>query len=171
MTYQRLQATLFLPQRTALLVDELRRRWDPVMTDRIRPHVTGLRRVPDAELLLATLRSATEVRACRLHLGAPARASQDQGAGIYLQVTDPYHDMSLLWSALRDCCTEPDVLQGSPHVTVVHPRTAPPERVSQAWTELSHVSMSQDFVVGEIALIGETRDKWETIESIPLVAT
>jgi len=171
MRYRRLQATLFLPQRTSVLVDELRRRWDPVMTDRIRPHVTVLRRVSDAELLLARLRAATEVRACRLHLGAPARAPQDKGAGIYLQVADPYHDLSLLWSALRDCCTEPDVLERFPHVTVVHPRTAPPERLSQAWTELSHVSMSQEFVVDEVALIGETRDKWETIECIPLVAT
>ncbi len=166
--YQRVQATLFLPDETAARIDEMRGEWDPVMTARIRPHVTVLRRVPDAAGVLSTLR-ATDVRECRLHIGAPARAPRHEGGTIYLPVSDPHGDLAQLWSALQACSDEAGTIQARPHVTVVHPRTVEAERIDRGWAALRGWSVSEHVVISEIALIGETPERWETIETVQLV--
>ena len=167
--YRRFQLTLFLPEPTASLVNDVRQRWDPIMAARIDPHVTVLRRIANPESALSTIRRDPRVRACRLRLDGVGHAAAGERGGIFVKVVDVAGDLAVLWDALREADNHAEI-QPHPHVTLLHPRTMPPERMDAAWRELAEWQISAEIVIDEIVAIGETTDSWKTIATTSLMS-
>ncbi len=107
---------------TAERIQEIRREWDPVMAERIPPHVTLVypQEVNDEDLLIARIgKAAGQTAPFDVSPGEVEKSNLD---GVWFRVVDPSNS----WSDLRDSVlTSPFTpYPVIPHITVVHPRTS-----------------------------------------------
>jgi len=103
-------------------VQGLRLEWDPVMADRIPPHVTLVypQEVNDETLMVERIAEvASRTAAFDVSPGTVEKSNVD---GVWYRVVDP----SNTWSALRAVVLRPPFTPYPviPHITVVHPRTS-----------------------------------------------
>src|SRR6266568_6064575 len=124
-------ATIFLVGPEAESVDVLRQEWDPAMAQQVAPHVTVAypSEVNDVhDLLDRAAHAARLVAPFRLRLGRVASDGAPE-TWVFIEVEDVVGG----WSHLRRLLAHPDSLvsSGSPHVTIVHPRTT--NRGAAAW--------------------------------------
>ena len=165
---ERHHATLFLDPAFAGPVEELRRRWDPVMHRQIAAHVSLLYPGEAADPS-AIGRRVSEVAPGRnpfvLRLGAICHAAYPEGDSCWFAVEDPDGE----WEQLRLAIASTDFspLSGSqPHVTIVHPRTSRQGRA--AWEELRSQRVDLQWSVREVAITAWDGWRWRTIEVTPL---
>lgn len=140
MSEVRRAVVLFVPAPAAEGIDEIRRRWDPVMSARIDPHITLVHDVvgnPDMADLDDALSAAVggidpfEITLTIARCWGPARY------GVYLGVEDPTGCVTELHSRLA-ALEAPGWLRAGfrPHVTLVHGRTVDPQLAEPAWATL-----------------------------------
>ncbi len=163
------QATLFLPEPAATLVDEVRSTWDPETARRIAAHVTLVHDASPLELTIERLRgAAAETAAFRLALGAAARWESGEG-GIYLEVRDVDDGVRALREhVMLPPISDPDGTEYEPHVTIVHPRTVAPAGRRAAWDRLRAWHLTRVVVIDAVTVIVETPTGWDTVDTIRL---
>jgi hypothetical protein len=167
--HPRHQATLFLPEPAATLVDEVRSTWDPEMARRIATHVTLVHDASPLALTIERLRgAAVEVAAFRLEFGAAAHWESDVG-GIYLEVRDLDDGIRALREyVMLPPLSDPGGTEYEPHVTIVHPRTVAPAERRAAWDRLRAWHLRRVVVIDAVTVIVETPTGWDTVETIRL---
>ena len=167
----RLQVTIFIPEPTGSLVQQIRVRYDPVMAARVAPHVTLVYEAPDQTVLEERL-AATCAAAPRFRLGLdePQCWDGEPERGIYLPVEDADRGIASLRDAIiQPPLAEPPGVLYHPHVTLVHPRTTPAQMRRRAWSELSAWEPpSEAVVIDSLTLMGEFDDGWAKIKTYPM---
>ncbi|MGH2722073.1 MAG: hypothetical protein ACRDJO_10800 [Actinomycetota bacterium] len=63
---------------------------------------------------------------------------------------------------------DPPGLPYTPHVTLVHPRTATPEQAAAAWNALSGLRVDRPVTIPDVAVTRRTLRGWEVAERIRL---
>ncbi len=155
-------------RRSAHLVDEIRRRFDPVMAARIGAHITLVHEVVDrdraAELVArAVQRAPFAVRLTRAALWGPARF------GVYLDVDDPDGGLAALHSALREVETPGWArVEYRPHVTLVHGRTVTADDAELAWSALDGFVAGWEVQVSSVDVIELVEPRWELVERVEM---
>ncbi|MGH9271676.1 MAG: 2'-5' RNA ligase family protein, partial [Ilumatobacteraceae bacterium] len=100
---RRRAVVLFVRGPVAAAIDEVRRRWDPVMAGRIDPHVTLVHDITDHEAatcrVAALAASTPPVELTLTHAGCWADTA---AYGVYLGVDDPTGAVHALHDALAD---------------------------------------------------------------------
>lgn len=163
----RTQLTAFVPAPARAGVDEVRRRWDPVMAARIGAHLTVLRSLPDPQVVSASLAEAPP-GIVRLRLSRAAHVTPLAAGGIFLAVEDEHGDWATLCQVLRRSLG-PDADLSLPHVTLLHPRTTSLAQRERAWEVLSRWEPDLRVAISEVAVIRETGGgRWGTTGTIPL---
>jgi 2'-5' RNA ligase len=158
-------ATVFLDPRLAARIDELRARWDPVMTSQIGPHVTVTYpdEIPTIELMSERVAAAARQAApFRLSLGC-VRCFGRPDHGIYVEVDDVEGG----WRSLREAVGSLSApLAVEPHVTVVHPRTS--KEATAAWAVLDGRAIGGETTVDEVVVTAFDGTRWVSLSSFRL---
>ncbi|MET0324851.1 MAG: 2'-5' RNA ligase family protein [Ilumatobacteraceae bacterium] len=161
---------LFVPPPVADRIDAIRRRWDPVMTDRIGAHITLVHDVVDheraRELVAAAARSAP-FTVTLTHADRWGRSSN----GIYLHVDDPTGSVAALHEQLAEL-EQPawSRVAFRAHATLIHGRTVTPEDAAAAWAALDGFRADWDVDIGAIDTIELAEPRWRFVERIELRA-
>ncbi|HXV72965.1 MAG TPA: 2'-5' RNA ligase family protein [Acidimicrobiia bacterium] len=155
---------LALTGEAAERVQRMRREWDPVMAERISPHLTLIypQEVDNEELLLqrvAEVASRTAPFDVR-----PGRAERSNLGGVWLRVVDE----SGTWSRLRATILTPPFAPYpvTPHVTIVHPRTSPWS--SEALAAMNGAGIEQTSQLDEIIYTETGRRGTKVLERFQL---
>jgi hypothetical protein len=162
----RRQVTVFADGAVGTDIARLRRRWDPVMAERIGPHVTVVYEVDD-DLLerLDTVASSTPPFTLELERpqcwGGPA-------GGIYFPVVDEAGALDELRARLG--AVAPAGVTYRPHVTITHPRTTPADRALAAWAGLADLSVPGRWTVRELCVVTFVGEHWEIVQRAGLEA-
>lgn len=173
MNAARRAVVLSIPPPVASRVDAIRRRWDPLMTARIGPHVTLVRDVGDhghAERLVAA--AAADCGPFEVALTA-TRTWSSARYGIFLDVEDPSGSIA----RLRGRLVEVELRAAArgvyrPHVTLVHGRTVAPEAVEPAWAALRDLRVDWTVVLDAIDVLELAEPiGWRRVERVPLTAS
>ena len=168
-TVLRRAIVLFVPPPVAARVDEIRRRWDPVMTARIDAHITLVHDVVDLERardLVAEAACSAPFTVRLTHADRWGRSSN----GIYLHVDDPAGGVAALQAQLADL--EQPAWSRVPfraHATLIHGRTVTPDDAAAAWAALEGFHADWDVDIGAIDTIELAEPRWRTVERVELV--
>ena len=152
-----------IPPQVAVLVNEIRQPFDPVMAARIDPHITLVHEVIDhvrAEELVGAVADSARftVQLTRAELWGPARY------GIFLDVDDPGGVLGALYEALRDVETPGWArVEYRPHVTLVHGRTVTEDEAERAWAALDGFVAGWQVEVDSIDVIELVEPRWQLI--------
>lgn len=152
-------------------LDELRRRWDPVMAARIPVHLTLVHDVVDhaaAARRVETLGGATG--AVSVTLNAPALWAETPTYGVYLGIDDPAGAVAELHRQLADLeAPRWARVPYRPHVTLVHGRTVDPGLAEPAWRSLRQelFDVNVQLVAIDVMELLEP-DGWSTVQSVRL---
>ena len=146
------------------VVEEIRRRWDPATAALVAAHLTLVYEVDDD--VVARLRRVAGITAPLGFVVTRAACWGSPAGGIYLAVDDSLGAIGALRRFLQ--VGDPPGLVYTPHVTLVHPRSATPQRAAAAWEDLSGLRLDERVTVGEVALVLHTGRGWEAAETIRL---
>ena len=164
---------LFVPPPVCDQLDEIRRRWDPVMCGRIGCHITLVHDVTDqiraSELVAAVAASTTPFT---VRLGRAAHWGKSAW-GVYLHVDDPAGAIDAVQARLAE--VEEERWARVPfraHVTLVHSRTTPPELAAEAWAALEDFDPGWAVDVTALDIVEmEELTGWRTVERVELATT
>jgi 2'-5' RNA ligase len=157
------QLTAFLPQPLGDQVDSVRRRWDPVMSDKIDAHFTVCHDLSDDQLEMVG--SLHNERPLRVRI-TRARVWGEPSLGIYLDVEDSHGTVRGLREALV-IDNQPD-MSFRPHVTLTHPRTTPPEIADTAWSALESWRLDIEVEIGSLDVVEFDGRAWQTVRKVIL---
>lgn len=157
------QLTAFLPQPLRDVVDSVRRRWDPEMSDKIDGHFTICHDLSDDQL--SKLESLQNAQPLRVRIGR-ARCWGEPSLGIYLDLEDSHGTVRALREALS-IHSPPDMLF-HPHVTLTHPRTTPLDRAEAAWSTLETWQLDTEVEVNSLDVIELDGLAWRTVRRVIL---
>jgi 2'-5' RNA ligase len=156
---------VFVPPPVVDLVDEIRLRWDPVMTARIGAHITLIHDVVDQERARQLVAETAETTApFRVRL-AHADRWGPSAYGIYLHIEDPTGGLAALHGHLA--ALEQPAWSRVPfrsHVTLVHSRTVDAATADRAWHALDGFRADWSVDVGAIDVIELDEPGWRTVE-------
>jgi 2'-5' RNA ligase len=145
---------LFVPPPVCEQLDDIRRRWDPVMCSRIGCHITLVHDVTDharASELLATVAASTTPFTVRLGRAAHWGKS---AWGVYLHVDDPAGAVDAVQAQLAELEEERWArVAFRSHVTLVHSRTTPAEIAAEAWEVLESFDPGWEVAVDAIDIV------------------
>jgi 2'-5' RNA ligase len=164
---------LFLPPPVGTAVDEIRERWDPVMCNRIGPHITLIHDVVDhAEAVARVATAAAGSAPFTVRLTTTAHWGRS-AYGVYLHVDDPTGGVTALHGQLADL-EEPRWARVAfrAHCTLVHSRTTPATVAARAWAELEGFDAGWDVELGAVDIIEMVEATgWHTVERFALAAS
>jgi 2'-5' RNA ligase len=161
---------LFVPPPVCAQLDEIRRRWDPVMCSRIGCHITLIHDVTDharaSELVAAVAANTTPFT---VRLGRAAHWGKSAW-GVYLHVDDPAGAVDAVQAQLAEL--EEERWAGvafRSHVTLVHSRTTPPATAAAAWEVLESFDPGWTLDVTALDIVEmEEATGWRTVERFEL---
>jgi 2'-5' RNA ligase len=162
-----------MPRRYLLLVlageagermQELRREWDPVMAERIDPHITLVypQEFTDEDLLLErTSETASRTEPFEVRSGTVERSNL---GGVWTHVIDD----SGTWSELRTAILTPPFTPYpvTPHITIVHPRTS--NRSMEALAAIDGTQVCRRCRVDEVLYAETGRNGTRVLRTFPL---
>jgi len=161
---------LFVPPPVCEQLDEIRRRWDPVMCSRIGCHITLIHDVTDhgraSELVAA---AAATTMPFSVRLGRAAHWGKSAW-GVYLHVDDAAGEVAAVQARLAELEEQRWArVAFRSHVTLVHSRTTPPTIAEQAWTALADFDPGWPVDVTAIDIVEmEETTGWRTVERFEL---
>jgi 2'-5' RNA ligase len=161
---------LLVPAPMRERLDEIRRRWDPVMCGRIGTHITLIHDVNDHDRAsVAVAEAAASTSPFVVRLGRADRWGPSAW-GIYLHIDDLTGGVASLHSQLASL-EETRWARATfrAHVTLVHSRTTEPAIAEEAWAELDGFDPGWDVEIGAIDVV-ELDDAvgWSTVERFEL---
>jgi 2'-5' RNA ligase len=164
---------LFVPPPVCDQLDDIRRRWDPVMCSRIGCHITLVHDVTDharASELVAAVAATTAPFTVRL--GRAAHWGQSAW-GVYLHVDDPAGEIDAVQARLAE--VEEARWARVPfrsHVTLVHSRTTAPALAEQAWAALEGFDPGWAFDVTALDIVEmDEATGWRAVGRFELATT
>jgi 2'-5' RNA ligase len=161
---------LFVPPPVCEQLDEIRRRWDPVMCSRIGCHITLVHDITDharASELVGAVAATTAPFTVRLGRAAHWGKS---AWGVYLHVDDPAGAIDAVQARLAELEEERWArVAFRSHVTLVHSRTTPPATAAAAWEVLETFDpgWAVDVTALDIVEMDEATG-WRTVERFEL---
>jgi 2'-5' RNA ligase len=164
---------LFVPPPVCEQLDEIRRRWDPVMCSRIGCHITLVHDVTDharaSELVAA---AAATTAPFTVRLGSAAHWGQSAW-GVYLPVDDPAGAIDGVQAQLVEVeAARWARVPFRSHVTLVHSRTTPPATAEQAWATLDGFDPGWPVDVTALDIVEmDEATGWRTVERVELATT
>jgi 2'-5' RNA ligase len=164
---ERHQVTAFLPPPISEQVDEIRRQWDPEMAHRIAAHITLVHEPRNDQSFRRGLDLIANGRQLEVRL-TDAHCWGTPEGGIYLAVEDIRGDIDRVRRALQ-AVEQPDVLY-EPHLTLVHPRTATPTRLRDAWDRLGGWAIDETVMLDTISVIELKDSQWHVATSVSLAS-
>lgn len=168
-TTPRRAIVLSIPQPVAVRIDDIRRRFDPVMAGRIGAHITLVHDVVDHDRtgdLVASAAAARPPFAVRL---TDADRWGPSRYGIYLHVDDHAGGVAELHRLLAELETPAWAKVGfRPHVTLVHGRTVTEETAEAAWSALDGFVADWDVELAAIELIELVEPRWRSVARVEL---
>ena len=158
-----------VPPPVAASVDEIRRRFDPVMAARIDAHITLVHEVVDSR---TCRRAGRRGRAAGAVRGAPDRSGA-VGSGALRGVPRRRRSRRVAsprcTSALRDVETPGWArVEYRPHVTLVHGRTVTADDAELAWSALDGFVAGWEVKVSSIDVIELVEPRWELVERVEM---
>jgi 2'-5' RNA ligase len=159
---QAIVVTLSAP--AAVLVDEIRRRFDPGMAARIDAHLTLVHEVTDRQRAPELLGRATDRRPFRVRLTHADRWGPSR-YGAYLHVDDPDGAVRDLHHAVAELEAPAWArVEYRPHVTLVHGRTVSEEQAEAAWRALDGFVADWEVSVEAVDLIELIEPRWWLVD-------
>lgn len=145
-------------------IQALRREWDPVMAERIPPHLTLVypEEVSDEDLLMVrTTEAASRTEPFDL---SPGEIGVSNLGGVWFRVVDP----SGTWARLRATILTPPFTPYPviPHITVVHPRTS--DRGAEAMAAMDGTRIRGRCQLDEVLYTETSRKRMKILERFPL---
>jgi 2'-5' RNA ligase len=136
------------------------------MAQLVAAHVTLVHQAEDpADFLERLKRIAATTPPIEISLTHAACWGSPAG-GIYVAVEDSLGALAELRRSLL--VTDPPGVAYTPHVTLLHPRTATPARARAAWTLLHDMRVDQAVTIDEVTLVQKRRQRWELTNRIRL---
>lgn len=164
---------LFVPPPVGTAIDEIRMRWDPIMSRRIGPHITLVHDAVDhdlaADLVTAVARSTAPFSVRLTTTAHWGRAAH----GVYLHVDDPQGHVTSLYEQLA-ALEEPRWARVPfrAHCTLVHSRTTEPAVAARAWDELERFDAGWDVDVVAVDIVEmDEATGWHPVEQYALTPT
>jgi len=145
-------------------IQRIRVEWDPVMAERIPPHLTLVypQEVNNEELLLERV-AVVASRTAPFDV-SPGRVERSNLGGVWLRVLDDSNTWSRLRAKILTAPFEPYPV--TPHVTVVHPRTSP--RSPEALEAMNGRGIEQTSLLDEILYTETGRRGTRVLNRFPL---
>ena len=165
---------LFVPQPVAAVIDDVRRRWDPVMLGRIDAHVTLVHDiVHDIVDVDAADRCVQEAAAATAPFEVTlttARCWSRAANGVYLDIDDPTGAIEALHAQLSALESPAWARAGfHPHVTLVHGRTVDPDLAEPAWSALCDATFGWTVRLSTLDVIElDEATGWSSVLRLPL---
>ena len=170
MTILRRAIVLFVPPPVDAQVDEIRLRYDPIMTGRIGAHITLVHDAADLGLARERVAAAAE------RLSFPVRLTHTDrwgpsSYGIYLHVDDHAGGIAELHGQVADL-EAPAWARATfrPHVTLVHGRTVTDVDAEAAWSALDGFVAGWHVDIAAIDIVELVEPRWRTVERYELRA-
>ncbi|MGH2687850.1 MAG: 2'-5' RNA ligase family protein, partial [Actinomycetota bacterium] len=132
-----------MPPPVGRMADDLRRRWDPAAAALVGAHVTIAYEVDDG--VASRLRQVAAATAPVEFTLTRAACWSSPAGGIYFAVEDRGGAIGALRRSLQ--IDDPPDLPFTPHVTLVHPRSATSEGAAAAWSELRGLHLGRHVTV------------------------
>ncbi|MGI9030857.1 MAG: 2'-5' RNA ligase family protein [Ilumatobacteraceae bacterium] len=129
---------LFVRGAVADRIDEIRRRWDPLMARRIDAHLTLIHDVVGHDAAAGRVAGlAADTAPFEITLTATGCWGGTANYGVYFGVDDPTGGIARLHTDLADLeAPRWARVPFRPHVTLVHGRTVDPQLAEPAWAAL-----------------------------------
>lgn len=162
---KRQQLTLFCPLEESILIEKIRRQYNPVQYDLIACHVTLCREdeILEIEKVLANLRSQ-RLKETIINFEIPIRFSNNNGLMLPGKGrNEGFH--ALRKQVLQEITSEPRSHQ--PHITLMHPRNSTcTDEIFETIKKYRHPSKITFVAISLIEQ--EIGKKWKTIANFPL---
>lgn len=162
------QLTLFAVGPEAVVLEQLRLRFNPAQHALIAAHITLCREdeLEPLHRVVQTLRTL-QSPALTLPLGPPMRFHE--GQGVMLPAQEPctaYHDLRK--KILKEVSGNPR--HAAAHLTLMHPRNA--TCTEQTWEEINRLPLPVALTFSKISLVRQVDDQvWELLEEFEMDRT
>ncbi|SJZ63188.1 2'-5' RNA ligase family protein [Sediminibacterium ginsengisoli] len=161
---QRIQLTLFAEPEETLLIEKVRKAFNPVQFALIRAHVTLCREdmLLQKDMVLKHL-SHTAHPFITIRFGKPARFAE--GRGLFLPATEDTQFQLLRSHILQDISCP--VIAQEPHITLIHPRNA--TCTDAIFEEVCRMKLPEQLTFKRVSLIEQINGKeWKPLREFPL---
>jgi 2'-5' RNA ligase len=161
---------LFVPQPVAAVIDDVRKRWDPVMLGRIDAHVTLVHDIVDVDAAARCVQEAAAATAPFDVTLTTARCWSRAANGVYLDIDDPTGAIEALHARLSALESPAWARAGfHPHVTLVHGRTVDPNLAEPAWSALCDATFGWTVYLSTLDVIElDEATGWSSVLRLPL---
>ena len=161
-------AVIFVEGTSKVKIEAWRRRWDPIMAERVPAHITLIfpNEAHDGQVLLDRAE-----KACRRRpsfslglLGVTCPNGRPEEL-VFVEVHDEEGSFVQLRSELLG---SPCALSGmaAPHITIVHPATS--SLGKEAWESLRGNRLDESLVVTKISIIESSGQAWTRVAQVNL---
>lgn len=161
----RRQLTLFVNPQDALIIEAVRKRFNPQQQELIDCHVTLCREdeIDNIEAILANLQKL-DTSEISIDFGRVTRF--DNGKGVMLPAlgeNDGFHELrSKILAGINESIRRPE-----PHITLMHPRNA--TCTDELFEEIKKFSFPTRIVFTRISLIEQVDGgKWSVLQEFPI---
>lgn len=156
----RRQLTLFLPEATSIIIEKIRKQYNPVQYALIKAHLTLCREdeIENLDQVLHTL-SQLQEPSFTMQFEGPTRF--EQGMGVWMMAKDSKPFNSLRKKVLRSVIAEPR--EQIPHITLLHPRNG--SCTDNIFTQICKETFPTYITFDQISLIEQVDGgKWELLQ-------
>lgn len=167
MPQTRQQLTLFLDQKEAQTIEEIRKKFNPVQYQLIKSHIT-LCREDEIEALAMVLDNLANLNTSiiEFEIGKPERFSE--GKGVFIPVFDQQNEFKKLRNiVLNQVITHPRAHEA--HITIMHPRNATCNDL--IFKQILAYPIPHKISISKISLIEqELGKKWKVMKEFDLLS-
>ena len=168
MNKTRTQLTLFINEKDARIIEQIRREFNPEQYDLIRSHVT-LCREDELENMEQVLHNLTQSKhkSITIKFGNISRFSEGKGV-LIPALNDNKSFENLRKNILKGIIEKPRIQE--PHITLMHPRNA--TCTDEIFKEIQNYNLPNTIKFSKISLIEqEMGQKWRILKEFELKVT
>lgn len=163
MGLKRMQLTLFLPENDAVVIEQLRRRFNPKQFNLIGAHVT-LCREDELGTIETVMQQMADLNAgcITIDFGSPERFSEGKGVLI------PAVGANRLFQDLRKAILAGEPRRHEPHITLMHPRNS--TCTEDIFAQIMATELPGQIIFRKVCLIEqEDGGVWKVLRGIDLI--
>ena len=162
MGHKRIQLTLFVAENDAIVIEQLRRRFNPEQFNLIGAHVTLCREdeLGTTEMVMQQM-AALKAGCITVDFGPPERFSD--GNGVLMPAIGANHP----FQDLRKAVLGGEPRRHEPHITLMHPRNS--TCTDAIFAQIIRAALPTQITFGSVSLIEqEDGGVWKVLEAIEL---
>ena len=160
----RRQLTLFIKSRDAVLIEQIRKEYNPKQFELIKSHVTLCREdeIENIDLVLFNL-SRLKIKEIQIEFDKLVRFDNDKGLMLHAKECIAFEE--LRHQILKGIIKEPR--KQEPHITLMHPRNS--LCTDDIYDKINNLNLTQKLIFDTISLIEQKNiGKWELREEFKL---